>query len=153
MTATARAARDDHPVVRLVNPETGAKFDFRGQWLRGSPATDRDIKMGRARFRGDKVYLKLPPGVQAQLDKGALMVDSDFNARQALEEAAGLKDEAVPQPAGNASREAWISYAVSQGMDRDEAANLSRDQIKARFAEPVFNPDAPPDLDVLNERP
>jgi hypothetical protein len=139
-----RATRDDHPTVRLVNPDTGAKFDFRGKWLRGSPATDRDIKAGRARFRGDKVYLNLPPGVQAQLDKGALMIDSDYDARQELEQAAGMKDEALPMPPGNGSREAWISYAISQGMARDEAANLSRDQIKARFAEPAFDPDAPP---------
>ena len=34
-------------------------------------------------------------------------------------------------------------------MPRDEATALSRDQIRARFAEPVFDPDAPPDLDNL----
>src|SRR5581483_2411735 len=113
------------PLIRLVNPETGVRFDYKGVWLRSSPATDHDIKRGRARFRGDKVYLNLPPGVQAQLDKGVLQVDTDYMARQALEEAAGLHDEPPPQPAGNASREAWISYAVSQGMPRDEAAALS----------------------------
>jgi hypothetical protein len=139
-----RAVKDDYPVVRLVNPDTGAKFDFRGRWLRGSPATDRDIKLGRAQFRGDKVYLNLPPGVQAQLDKGTLMIDADYNARQALQKASGLNDEALPMPAGNASREAWISYAISQGMARDEAAGLTRDQIRGRFAEPAFDPDAPP---------
>ena len=110
-----RAVKEDHPVVRLVNPDTGAKFDFKGRWLRSSPATDRDIKAGRARFRGDKVWLNLPPGVQAQLDKGILMIDSDFDARQELRQAAGLNDEAMPMPAGNGSREAWISYAISQG--------------------------------------
>lgn len=153
-----RAVKDDHPVVRLVNPDTGAKFDFRGKWLRGSPATDRDIKLGRAKFRGDKVWLNLPPGVQAQLDKGTLMIDADFNARQALQQAAGLVDEALPQPAGNASREAWISYAISQGMPRDEAVGLTRDQIKVRFAEPAFDPDAAPEtvgekFDLLNGTP
>jgi hypothetical protein len=149
----ARAVKEDHPVVHLVNPETGARFDFRGRWLRSSPATDRDIKMGRARFRGDQVWLNLPPGVQAQLDKGALMIDSDYNARQALEAAAGLKDEPAPMPAGNASRETWISYAISQGMPRDEATALSRDQIKARFSAPAFDPDAPPELDeIISEK-
>ena len=58
-------------------------------------------------------------------------------------------------PAGNASRESWISYAIGQGMPREEAASLTRDQIKARFAAPAFDPDAPPaDLDdkyFLNE--
>src|SRR5580693_4874247 len=148
-----RAVKDDHPAIRLVNPETGARFDFKGRWLRSSPATDRDIKMGRARFRGDQVYLRLPPGVQAQLDAGHLMIDSDYDARQALEAASGLQDEAVPQPAGNASRETWISYAIAQGMPRDEATALSRDQIKARFAAPVFDPDAPPEIDdIISEK-
>ena len=147
------AVKEDRPAIRLVNPDTGAKFDFKGQWLRGSPATDRDIRAGRARFRGDKVYLQFPPGVQAQLDKGILMIDSDYNARQALQEAAGLNDEPLPMPAGNASRETWISYAIAQGMPREEAVNLSRDQIKARFAEPAFDPDAPPaDLDVTGDK-
>jgi hypothetical protein len=148
-----RAVKDDHPAIRLVNPETGARFDFKGRWLRSSPATDRDIKMGRAKFRGDQVWLRLPPGVQAQLDAGRLQIDSDYDARQALEASAGLKDEPLPMPAGNSSRETWISYAISQGMARDEATALSRDQIKARFAAPVFDPDAPPEIDdILSEK-
>jgi hypothetical protein len=152
------AVKEDHPIVRLVNPETGARFEFRGRWLRNSPATDRDIKAGRARFRGDKVYLNLPPGVQAQLEKGVLQMDTDYSARQAFEAASGMNDEAVPQPAGNASRETWISYAISQGMLRDEATALTRDQIKARFAEPAFDPDAPPETigegyELLNGKP
>ena len=57
-------------VVRLLNPATGAIFEFRGQWLRNRPATDQDVRMGLAKFRGDKVYLPLPPGVQAQVRPG-----------------------------------------------------------------------------------
>lgn len=145
---------DDATVIRLINPDTGAKFDYRGQWLRNSPATDRDIKLGRAQFRGDKVYLRLPPGVQAQLDKGILMIDTDYEARRALEQSAGLQDEAaLPMPPGNGSREAWISYAVNQGMGREEASMLTRDQIKSRFAEPEFDPDAPPEMTDLNDKP
>jgi len=141
--------------ITLVNPSTGVRFGFDGTWLRNSPATDRDIKAGRARFRGDKVYLNLPPGVQAQLDKGVLQVATDFDSRAELDEANAV---VAPQPRGNASTEEWISYAVSQGMDRNEAAGLSRDQIRARFQAPAFDPDAPPEtvgdqFDLLNDKP
>jgi len=147
------AQKTEWPVVALVNPETGAEFHFRGRWLRGSPATLTDVKKGRAKFVGDKVYLNMPQGVQAQFDKGILQLVSDHEARQQLEEASGLRNEPVPQPAGNASRETWISYAVSQGMSYEEASALGRDQIRARFAQPVFDPDAPPDMAQLNENP
>lgn len=136
--------------ITLVNPSTGVRFQYRGQWLRSSPATDTDIKAGRARYRGDKVNLHLPPGVQAQLDKGVLQLDTDFDSRAEL---AAADTETVPQPRGNASLEAWISYAVGQGMTRDEAAGLSRDQIKSRFAAPAFDPDAPPEIPLLNDNP
>jgi hypothetical protein len=131
------------------------RFNYRGRWLRNSPATDTDIKKGRARFRGEKVYLNLPPGVQAQLDKGVLQVDTDFDSRAEVDEANAVT---VPQPRGNASTEDWISFAVSQGMDRNEAVSMSRDQLKARFTAPVFDPDAPPEtvgdkFDLLNETP
>jgi len=142
-------------VITLVNPDTGVRFQYEGRWLRSSPATDTDIKRGRARFRGDKVHLSLPPGVQAQLDKGILQVDTDYRAREALDSASTMDGPVMP--AGNASREAWISYAVSQGMDRDEASALPRDQLRSRFTAPVFDPDAPPEGDgafaMLNDKP
>jgi hypothetical protein len=136
--------------ITLVNPSTGVRFQYKGQWLRSSPATDTDIKQGRARFRGDKVNLHLPPGVQAQLDKGVLQIDTDFDSRRDLE-ASDL--DAAPMPKGNASAETWISYAVSQGMDRNEAVSMSRDQLKSRFTAPAFDPDAPPEIPMLNEIP
>lgn len=39
----------------------------------------------------------------------------------------------VEMPAGNAAQSEWAAYAVSQGMDPDEAAGLKRDEIKARI--------------------
>lgn len=42
--------------------------------------------------------------------------------------------ESLPQPAGNASREEWAAFAVAQGMHPDDAANLKREEIKARVA-------------------
>ena len=53
-------------------------------------------------------------------------------------------------PRGNASHEAWLAFAIAQGMPRDEATGLSRDQIKARFAAPEFDPEAAPDMALIN---
>lgn len=141
MTTTAVS---DAPLIRLVNPSTGVRFEYQGRWLRNGKATDADVRMGRARFRGDQVWLNLPPGVQKQLDAGRLQIDAEYQARQALE--ASQTVEAL-MPAGNASHETWMAYAISQGMSRDEAAGLTRNQIKARFATPAFDPDAPPAAD------
>jgi hypothetical protein len=41
--------------------------------------------------------------------------------------------EDIPPPAGNATREEWAAYAVSQGLHPDEAAQLKREEIKARI--------------------
>ena len=134
-------------MITLVNPDTGVRFQFAGRWLRASPATDTDLKRGRARFRGDKVWLNLPPGVQAQLDKGILQIDTEYEARGALE-ASETVESAMPR--GNASHEAWLAYAIAQGMPRAEATGLSRDQIKARFAVPEFDPEAVPEMALIN---
>jgi hypothetical protein len=138
-------------MIVLVNPATGVRFEYEGQWQRSSPATDSDIKRGRARFRGDRVHLNLPPGVQVQLDKGILQVDTDYEARTALDRG---QVQGPVMPKGNASHEVWANYAVTQGMAREESAALSRDQIRARFAEPSFDPEAAPEgLEMLNESP
>lgn len=39
----------------------------------------------------------------------------------------------MPPPAANASREEWAAFAITQGMHPDEAGQLKRDEIKARF--------------------
>lgn len=142
MTATRK---DDRGVRVLVNPSTGMRFHFDGGWLRDSPAQDGDIRRGLARFRGDKVWLSFPPGVQAQLDKGALVVDQDYDAREEVRH--GEADTGPVMPQARESREAWITYAVAQGMSRDEAEVLTKAQIRQRFEEPEFDPDSPPDLD------
>lgn len=136
-------------MIRLVNPGTGVRLEYEGKWLRPGKATDGDVRRGRARFRGDKVYLSLPPGVQIQLDSGHLQVDTDYLAREQLDAAETIE---ANMPKGNASHEVWLSYAIAQGMPREEAAGLTRDQIKARFSQPAFDPDAPPDgLEILND--
>lgn len=137
--ATAAA---EHPVIRLVNPATGVTFDYCGRWLRPGKATMSDVKRGNARFPGDRVWLSLPPGVQKQLDAGRLQVAGQFAAKESIE--AGQTPEAM-MPKGNASHEEWLTFAVSQGMDRSEAAGLTRDQIRARFTAPKFDPNSAPE--------
>lgn len=41
----------------------------------------------------------------------------------------------VERPKGNASTDAWRAYAIAHGMAADEAANLNRDEIVARYPE------------------
>lgn len=117
------------PVITLVNPSTGARFDFRGRWLRSSSATDADVRAGRAKYRGDRVYLSIPPGVQVQLDKGMLRYASLLD-----EQLAGASTEmpgghsapgATPMPPANGSHGAWVMFAISQGMDQADAAALT----------------------------
>lgn len=43
--------------------------------------------------------------------------------------------EPVQRPAGNASKDAWVEYAVANGMSREEAELLSRSGIQERFPE------------------
>ncbi|HEY9354603.1 MAG TPA: hypothetical protein VIP28_15180 [Nocardioides sp.] len=41
---------------------------------------------------------------------------------------------APAKPAANASKEAWVDYAVAQGVDKAEADKLPRDQLAEKFA-------------------
>jgi hypothetical protein len=133
--ATATAPK----LIRLINPDTGVIFDYAGRWLRPGKATLTDVRKGWARYPGDKVWLSLPPGVQIQLDSGKLQVYNEFQARESISESQSVESM---MPRGNAAHSAWLEFAVSQGMDRREAEGLTRDQIRARFAEPVLMPEA-----------
>lgn len=145
----------DLPVIRLINPATGVTLEYQGRWLRPGKANMADVKRGFARYPGDKVWLSLPPGVQKQLDAGRLQVAGEFQARESIRD--GATAESL-MPRGNASHEQWLRFAVSQGMDRQEAAGLTRDQIRARFTAPAFDPEAAPeeigaDFELLNGKP
>jgi hypothetical protein len=142
------------PVIRLVNPQTGVALEYQGRWLRPGKASLNDVRRGWAKFPGDKVWLSLPPGVQLQLDAGRLQIAGQYEARSVIE--AGQTPEAM-MPKGNASHETWRAYAESQGMSRREASELTRDQIRARFAVPAFDPEAPPAMsgpyEMMNDKP
>lgn len=139
----AAAATDAKPkLIRLINPDTGAIFEYAGRWLRPGKATITDVKKGWAAFPGDKVWLSLPVGVQTQLDAGKLQVLTEHEAREAIGESQSLENM---MPRGNAAHSAWLEFAVSQGMNRQEAEGLTRDQIRARFAEPLLTTEAVPE--------
>lgn len=44
-------------------------------------------------------------------------------------------EDMVEVPRRNAKKTEWIDFAVSQGMDRDEADEMTRDQLADRFGE------------------
>ncbi len=52
---------------------------------------------------------------------------------QPAPDTAAVGTGSVLRPAGNASHEKWAEYAVSQGMTEDEAAGLSRDELRDRY--------------------
>ena len=85
--------------------------------------------------------LPLPPAIRKQVDAGYL-IEPGAEIESELAE-----HETVPKPRGNASVTRWIAYAVSQGLPAAEAAQMARDEIRARFTDPRFQPDKPPELE------
>lgn len=57
----------------------------------------------------------------------------DSNPRWEREDAAETPPPADERPAANASTAAWREYAIAQGVPADEAADASRDKLRARF--------------------
>ncbi|MEJ6013812.1 hypothetical protein WG936_08185 [Corynebacterium sp. H127] len=45
------------------------------------------------------------------------------------------EDNEVPKPAATATEAKWQEYAISQGMSADEAESMSRDELRAFFAD------------------
>ncbi len=73
---------------------------------------------------GQPAYLA-GQGVMAQVvDDLGLVVGEDV---------APARPDVIPEPAGNAPRSDWAAYAIGQGMSRDEADDLTRDELRARF--------------------
>lgn len=40
----------------------------------------------------------------------------------------------MPAPAGNASKEEWVAYAVYRGLDREAAEDMSRDELRDSYS-------------------
>ena len=85
----------------------------------------------------------LPPGIQDRLDKGDLVrVNEDGTPwrepdEPVLEPPHGdLPPDAPPLPKKTEPRAAWTEFAVSQGMDREEAASMTKAELIERFTPP-----------------
>jgi hypothetical protein len=50
-----------------------------------------------------------------------------------VEERVPVDPSTVAPPRGNAGQPEWVEFAVSQGMDREEATRLKREELKARL--------------------
>lgn len=87
------------------------------------------------------VSLPLPYGVQRQVDDGGLAVVAEIDAEQPGTRPAGM-------PRGNASHEAWINYALTQGMSHADASALTRDELRDRFRDTGFRPQEVPVRDI-----
>ena len=82
------------------------------------PVTARLLRCGRLTYR--KTFeLKGEPGPE--------LVNFPDDMRDT--------EEVLAEPAGNASTEDWQDYAVSQGLNEDEVADMKRDEIRELFTE------------------
>jgi hypothetical protein len=138
--AGARLVLDDETAADLVERLRSAVYDPFGQAeLDGAPSP-------QTTFVGtEAATARLNALVEAQ------QRDDAFQAMVDLTEEMGLYDNPVtPQeidslvpdgapvmkrPYGNASKAAWIDWAVHQGADAAEAAELTKNQLMARYGE------------------
>lgn len=98
---------------------------------------------GQVWFRGENGMLNvfdepLPAGIRHRLDRGDLVrVNPDGTPWADGQEPdggdEGLPDGAPPLPKRSASQKVWADFAVSQGMDRDKAAAMKRDELVEEF--------------------
>ncbi len=83
--------------------------------------------------------LPLPEGLQHRLDRGDLVrVNEDGTPWTGDDDPDELVDvpppDAPPLPKLTAHRRTWIDFAISQGMDREQANNLSKAELVGALA-------------------
>ena len=62
-------------------------------------------------------------------------------------------DTGLTMPDAGAPSDDWSRYATDRGMPTDQAAALSRDQIRVEFCPPGSAPAGEPALDLLERDP
>ena len=84
--------------------------------------------------------LPLPAGIQSRLDRGDLTRVNENGTpwhepgEPVLEPPLGdLPPDAPPLPKKTENRAVWTEFAVSQGMDREEAASMTKAELIDRF--------------------
>lgn len=78
--------------------------------------------------------LPLPPGIQHRLDRGDLSrVNEDgtpWERQTELEPPRGdLPPDAPSLPKRTENRATWLDFALSQGMDREQATNMTKAEL------------------------
>lgn len=85
-----------------------------------------------------------PPPYRPEDDDGQTYSDEsvseEFLAPQAAEVQPEYEDEPqveMKRPYGNASKAAWIDWAVQKGADPEQAAALTKNELMSRYGEPL----------------
>lgn len=127
---------DDVPMwaaEKITNPAAWADDDARESVLAGPDEGDlTDAYLaGREAGRAEKLTeLCEAAGVDGE--------DALLEALSATGEAAtgdsGSGAEPLERPSGNASQEEWAAYAVSQGADPAEVADVSRNDLRDHYS-------------------
>jgi hypothetical protein len=82
----------------------------------------------------------LPEGVGKRIARGDLVEVTPDGVPQADEPEDTPPPDAPPLPKRSANRDTWISFALSQGMDREEANSLTKNELITRFT-PATEPE------------
>lgn len=80
--------------------------------------------------------LFLPEGVQKCIDRGDLLpFNPDGSVPPVVEdlEPDNPPPDALPLPKRAANRETWILFAISQGMDREQANAMTKNELIEEF--------------------
>lgn len=82
---------------------------------------------------------QLPAGVAQRIARGDLteIKDEGTTGAEADEPADDTPPDAPPLPSRKAHQATWAKFAVSQGMDREEAAAMSKDDLIKALTKPA----------------
>jgi hypothetical protein len=75
------------------------------------------------------LHLPLNENMHHQLTRGELVRCNPDGSTLTVEQGGGP----VPKPPANAAKAAWVGYAVSQGMDVNDADALTRNDLVEKF--------------------
>lgn len=113
-----------------------------GRIVTGALAVMTDAN-GRSRYvyQGSPVPDDIPAAEVERLAELGLIGDEEPTRpdESAPADSDPSADSDPERPAQNATKPAWVDYAVARGMDRDEAEKMTKDQLVAKFAD---EPDA-----------
>lgn len=132
------------PVAEVAEPADPRDVGFLGSGITklGTPLRDAAVdprpgdylaptNAGQANPHGPLVVSPEIHGAQGVRPVKPGEVSDEPEVQESAEEAhtEALQDIPLEQPARNASKEAWVTYAIAQGADPDDAAAAKRDEL------------------------